>query len=261
MKKMRLVSALGLAVLLLAVVLVGCAESVSSGDPNWTTNETESKVWERENASEKYVRAFEQFGGKTSVKEVVAKITVGDMTQSKAGLVFGLNQYNTDKENPTYEYFIVGVGGQNYGTETADYYISFYQDVSMASLSESSDSQNATGTMYTIEDNTGFDAFNKTNNSATVYVSVVYGDSGATVKIGNSYDKENGVTASSGATLVEKIIDMTAIPAEGGATVSTSYREGGIGAYGMVKPQGTTTKNEYKIEYFKGPVNLAADEE
>lgn len=275
MKKMGRLSALGLAVVLLVVVLAGCSEPVSSGDPNWTTNEDKNKVWERENSSESYVRAFEQFGNSKNVDEVVAKITVGNMTASKAGLVFGLNQYNADDDNPTYEYFVVGIGGENYGTTPADYYISYYQNVSMASLSESNNSQNANGEMWTIVDNTGFDAFSKTDTAATVYVSAVYGKNDSnedivTVTIGNNWTKAGGVTTSNATAVDPVVIKLDAIednPNSGTAktATSTSKTKGGIGAYGMVRPvQGDVaqkTVNAYVVEDFGGAVSLAADAE
>lgn len=87
----------GALLIVLSMVVIGCKQSVDSGNPNWTTDEKTKKVWEQDNSSDKYVRSFKQFGTSFSVtgtsSPIVAKLEVADLTTSKAGLVFGFNKY------------------------------------------------------------------------------------------------------------------------------------------------------------------------
>ena len=49
----------GVLVILLSLLVVGCKQPDSSGDPDWTVNETKQKVWKKTNTSTTQIaRAF-----------------------------------------------------------------------------------------------------------------------------------------------------------------------------------------------------------
>ena len=143
MKKAKVVLA-GALVLALGLVM-GC-KSDSSGDSDWTINEKSTKQWEKTNSSEtQYARAFEQFGTTRGHDKAIVKLTVGDMTASKAGLVFAYDDFTMDKTGK--KYFLLGVGGYGYtqGTDNGEYFLSYYENVKLDNLSGSFDSETPSG--------------------------------------------------------------------------------------------------------------------
>ena len=232
---------------MLSMVVIGCKQSVDSGNPNWTTDEKTKKVWEQDNSSDKYVRAFKQFGTSFSVtgtsSPIVAKLEVADLTTSKAGLVFGFNKYT---EN-TYQYFVLGVGGKDYNTETGDYYISYYYDVNINTLDEANSNQNAPGNAVHISGTTNKDinsgAMNIVGTSGTVYVSVKEAQTSSdkktiTVEIGKAYDGKTKQISGVKTTETFEIGKGASNPSANDTQKrleNVSSINGGIGAYGMIK--------------------------
>lgn len=245
------------------MLVVGCKQSVDSGDPNWTTDEKDKKVWERDNSSNQYVRAFKQFGTSFNVTETVARLDVGNLEASKAGLIFGLSEY----AEGSYRYFLVGVGGDQYQKTAGDYYIAYYYDVTPESISQSTNNQSAAGNMVTIQDNVKLSGMKISASIGYVYVGVKEEKSGdkttVTVKIGDSYDEKKSGIERVGGTVTTKTFEIgTGASLENiGKVGDTGDKnklklfdtiKGGIGAYGMLKPPvspatSTSTKNDYQV--------------
>lgn len=268
MKLNNLVMRGGVLVILLSLLVVGCKQSVDSGDPNWTTDEKEKKVWERDNSSNEYVRAFKQFGTSfnvtgTAEKPILAKVELADITTGKAGFVFGLNKYG---DTGRYRYFVVGLGGKNYSTTEGDYYISYYSNVQIESLSTSSDREKASGDMTIIVDNKGLGAGKGiTGTVGSWYVSVEE-DAEAqsfTIKIGTELSEDQKTIKNPIVTETVSADSEIAPDPAGLADVQTI--KGGIGAYGMIKPKTGDTapkaKDTFEVLQFSGTIALHADAE
>lgn len=251
------------------MLVVGCKQSVDSGDPNWTTDEKEKKVWERDNSSSEYVRAFKQFGTSfnvtgTAEKPILAKVELADITTGKAGFVFGLNKYG---DTGRYRYFVVGLGGKGYSKTEGDYYISYYSNVQIESLSASSDSEKASGDMTVIVNNTGLgEGKGITGTAGSWYVSVEEDAEAESfiIKIGTALSEDGKTIANP---IVTQTVDANteiAGPDNAGlADVKTI--KGGIGAYGMIKPKTGDTapkaKDTFEVLQFSGTIALHADAE
>ena len=245
MKKAKVVLA-GALVLALGLVM-GC-KSDSSGDSDWTINEKSTKQWEKTNSSEtQYARAFEQFGTTKGHDKAIVKLTVGDMTASKAGLVFAYDDFTIDKTGK--KYFLLGVGGYGYaqGTNNGEYFLSYYENVKLDNLSGSFDSETPSGSQqYSLFGNSKIGKpVSILGPGMTVYVSVsetaVEGTEAkkVTIEIGSDYDASS-----------KKISDPMTLEFQIGAVANnkdSSFSEdvkaklktigsikGGIGAYGMV---------------------------
>lgn len=256
----------GAILVLLSMLVVGCKQSVDSGDPNWTTDEKDKKVWERDNSSDQYVRAFKQFGTSFGVtgsenKPILAKIELADVTTGKAGFVFGLNEYG---DTGNYRYFIVGLGGNGYENKVGEYYIAYYSDVDISSLSASSSAEKASGNLTTIKDNTAFsNASGITGTSGSWYVSVeekTESDrTSVTVKIGTTLSDDQKTISSPFVT--EKFV--LGSTSDKDALKRVTSIKGGIGAYGMIKPgKGTAlkAKDTFEVLQFSGAVALATED-
>lgn len=260
MKKAKVLLA-GALVLALGLVM-GCKQGIDSGNPNWTTDDNKLKVWEQDNSSDQYVRAAKQFGNSTKTKDMVVKLEITDLTTSKAGLVFGINEL--DKTAKTYNYFVLGVGGVNYTKTQGDVYLSYYRDVDVKKLDEASKGKQAPGNRLDIFDNetitTG--AMKIVGSTGTIYVAISESKSESdnkttvTIKLGSSYDPKLGVTG----TTMEKTFEIgtdakvdSYITTGGGDAnwmKNLTTIDGGIGAYGMLKPGNGTTinaKNTYEV--------------
>ena len=266
MKLNKLAMEGGVLVLLLSLLVVGCKQSVDSGDPNWTTDEKDKKVWERDNSSDQYVRAFKQFGTSfnvtgTAEKPLLAKIELADVTTGKAGLVFGLNDYG---DTGRYRYFIVGLGGNGYKAEKGEYYIAYYSNVDISTLSASSGSEKASGEMTAIKDNTAFSSgAGITGTAGSWYVSVEEKtDNGEiTVKIGTALSEDRKTISSPIAT--ETFTPSSFGSSDPAGLKSVTTIKGGIGAYGMIKPGNGTAlkaKDTFEVLQFSGTLVLAAEE-
>lgn len=275
--KLNKLAVLGGVLAVLSLLIVGCKQPDSSGDPDWTVNESKQKVWKKTNSSAtQYARAFEQFGTTKNVKEVVVKLTVGDMTASKAGLVFGYDDYTADGAKK--KYFLLGIGGNNYnaGTNNGEYFLSYYENVELSQLSGSYDSENPNGTHTSCINNTKIgQPVTVTGKSMSLYASVSEVNKEesdttkvVTIKLGNtvSADKktvENPVVELSfeigdGANNNSQQLDTNAQNfLKGVKTI-----QGGIGAYGMVtKAVGgeKSTENKYEVLYTNA-LTLAAED-
>lgn len=249
-------------------MVVGCKQSVDSGDPNWTTDEKEKKVWERDNSSSEYVRAFKQFGTSfnvtgTAEKPILAKVELADITTGKAGFVFGLNKYG---DTGRYRYFVVGLGGKNYSTTEGDYYISYYSNVQIESLSTSSDSEKASGDMTVIVDNTGLGAGKGITGTAGSWYVSVEEDAEAqsfTIKIGTALSEDGKTIANP---IVNQTVDANTeiVGPDNAGLANVESIKGGIGAYGMIRPKTGDTapkaKDTFEVLQFSG-LSLHADAE
>lgn len=266
---------------MLSMVVIGCKQSVDSGDTDWTTDEKDHKVWEKRNESSQYLRAFKQFGTSTNVTgidtdPIVARLEVGNLTASKAGLMFGLNKYS--EQSGTYSYFLVGVGGHGYGTSQGEYFITYNYDVTPEQISQSSNNQTAAGNSITIKNNTTLESGSMSISGSLGYVFVSVSEekdtsqnkSTVTITIGNQYDeKKKEVTGTttkatfeigSGATSFGDVTEQ----AQKDKLKTVEAIKGGIAAYGMLKPASTgtatSTKNDYQIKNFGGTLALSAEE-
>lgn len=266
----------GVLVILLSLSVVGCKQPDSSGDPDWTVNETKQKVWKKTNTSAtQFARAFEQFGTVKTVKEAVVKLTVGDMSASKAGLVFAYDDYSTDGAKK--KYFLLGIGGYRYGvgTDKGEYFLSYYENVELAALSGSYDSENPTGTHYSCIDNTPITKpVTLIGKGMSLYASISEVDKKGsntvkivTVKLGNSVSNDKK-------TVEGVVVEFTFEIGDGADNQDLDEKaqkflknmktiKGGIGAYGMVtKAAGgeKSTENKYEVLYTDA-LTLHADAE
>ena len=257
----------GVLVILLSLLVVGCKQPDSSGDPDWTVNESKQKVWKKtNNSATQFARAFEQFGTVKNVKEAVVKLTVGDMSASKAGLVFAYNDYS--KDGAKKKYFLLGIGGHGYGvgTNKGEYFLSYYENVELAALSGSYDNENPTGTHYSCIDNTPINQpVTVTGTGMSLYASISEVDKEGsntvkivTVKLGNSVSNDKKTVENVVVNLTFEIGDGANNQDRGldadaqNFLKSVKTIEGGIGAYGMVtKAVGgeKSTENKYEVLY------------
>lgn len=245
------------------MLVVGCKQPDSSGDPDWTVNEAKQKVWKKTNTSTTQIaRAFEQFGTTKKVANAVVKLTVGDMSASKAGLVFAYDDYTTDGAKK--KYFLLGIGGHGYnvGTNNGEYYLSYYENVELKSLSGSYDSENPTGTHYPCIDNTKIDdAVTITGKGMSLYASIsqvakegVEDTNVVRINLGNSVSNDKKSVENP---IVEISFEIGPNASNPGLTSeaqtflkSLTTIKGGIGAYGMVtKAVGgeKSTENKYEV--------------
>ncbi len=265
MKLNNLVVRGGVLVILLSLLVVGCKQPDSSGDPDWAVNDTRQKVWKKSNTSAtQFARAFEQFGTTKNVKEAVVKLTVGDMSASKAGLVFAYNDYTTDGAKK--KYFLLGIGGYGYsvGTNNGEYFLSYYENVELAALSGSYDNQNPTGTHYPCINNTRIGRpVTVTGKGVSLYASV-----SETAKEGDNTTKVVTINLGNAVSADKKSVEnpVVTLSFEIGSNANNpdldndaqdflrglSTIQGGIGAYGMVtKAVGgeKSTENKYEVLY------------
>ena len=265
MKLNNLVMRGGVLVILLSLLVVGCKQPDSSGDPDWTVNESKQKVWKKtNNSATQFARAFEQFGTTKNVKEAVVKLTVGDMSASKAGLVFAYNDYTTDGAKK--KYFLLGIGGHGYnvGTNNGEYFLSYYENVELAALSGSYDNENPTGTHYSCINNTEISSpVTVIGKSVSLYASVSEtakeGDDTTkvvTINLGNAVSADKKSVENPVVTLNFEIGSNASNPSLGADAQKflrgLSTIQGGIGAYGMVtKAVGgeKSTENKYEVSY------------
>ena len=258
------------------MLVVGCKQPDSSGDPDWTVNEAKQKVWKKTNTSTTQIaRAFEQFGTTKNVANAVVKLTVGDMSASKAGLVFAYDDYSTDGAKK--KYFLLGIGGYGYGvgTNNGEYYLSYYENVELKSLSGSYDSVNPTGgTHFPCVDNTKIaKPVSITGRGMSLYASVaeavkegVEGTKVVTINLGNSVSADKKSVENP---IVEISFEIgtnasnLGLPSEAQTFLkSLKTIKGGIGAYGMVtKAVGgeKSTENKYEVLYTDA-MSLAAED-
>ena len=256
------------------MLVVGCKQPVSSGDDAWTVKESKKLVWEKTSDPEVYLRAFEEFQAtaNSNRKSGLVKVEVGNMGTSKAAAVFGIENY---AEN-TYRYFLVGIGGNQY-SNTPEYFISYYYDVDIASLSQSTNNEKPSGSMVTIANNTSASGSMATiENKAIAYVSfkeeAVENKTDVkkiTVKIG---PENNGKEATGDNLITKEFYIGVGITTENDSLADVQAGEdktklkafssikGGIGAYGMIKKgSGLTTKNSYELVF--SSISAAEDAE
>ena len=275
MKLNKLVVRGGVLVVLLSMLVVGCKQPDSSGDPDWTVNEAKQKVWKKTNTSTTQIaRAFEQFGTTKNVANAVVKLTVGDMSASKAGLVFAYDDYTSDGAKK--KYFLLGIGGYGYGvgTNNGEYYLSYYENVELKALSGSYDSENPTGTHYPCVDNTKIGkAVTVTGSGMSLYASIsqvakegVEDTYVVRINLGNSVSNDKKSVENPIVEISFEIGPNASNPdLESDAQAflkSLETIKGGIGAYGMVtKAVGgeKSTENKYEVIYTDA-LTLAAED-
>lgn len=217
------------------MLVVGC-KGLGSGDEDVESVKKYDKVWTKENNSENdYLRFFDQFGTSKKVKTATVELKVGNAQNSKAGLVFSLNE----NDNGTVSFYVLGVGA-NYQTGTPEYYLDYY-----AALDPTALSQTTTGPQIgeatpkevkklgTLQNVSVAD-----DGSMTVFVKIdVTNPDAISVKLGPEVDN----LGTSITTFAHKTYNPTAADALGG-----------IGAYGMLRPSSTAgqivkTVNNYTV--------------
>ena len=188
---------------------------------------------------------------------------MADITTGKAGFVFGLNKYG---DTGRYRYFVVGLGGKNYSTTEGDYYISYYSNVQIESLSTSSDSEKASGDMTVIVNNTGLGAGKGiTGTAGSWYVSVEEDaeTQSFTIKIGTELSEDQKTIKNP---IVTQTVDENTetVGPDNAGLANVESIKGGIGAYGMIRPKTGDTapkaKDTFEVLQFSG-LSLHADAE
>ena len=117
---------------MLSMVVIGC-KGLGSGDEDVESVKKYDKVWTKENSSTTdYLRFFEQFGTSKSVKTATVELKVGNAKNSKAGLVFSLNE----NDNKTVSFYVLGVGKNN-TSGGLEYYLDYYSALDPNALSQS----------------------------------------------------------------------------------------------------------------------------
>ena len=220
------------------MLVVGC-KGLGSGDEDVESVKKYDKVWTKENSSgTQYLRFFDQFGTNKSVKTATVELKVGNAKNSRAGLVFGLNE-NDDK---TVSFYVLGVGA-NATTGAPLYYLDYYAALNPADMSATTENDSFGATPVSIvggEEGIAYftDENVKVNEdgSMSVVVKIDMNDKSAIkVSIGSTKDKMN-----------------TEIPPFQHKVAGAKDALGGIGAYGMLRPtsvSGTSVKttNNYTV--------------
>ena len=234
MKLNKLVIGGGVLVVLLSMLVVGC-KGLGSGDEDVESVKKYDKVWTKENDSgTQYLRFFDQFGTNKDVKTATVELKVGNAKNSKAGLVFSLNE----NDNKTVSFYVLGVG-RNYKTGTPEYYLDYYSALDPKALSQTTAGETlGTAKPEEIVKLTSVSEKDVTvdGDAVSVIVKIDVTDPKAiSVKFGPKADKMN----------VE-------IPTFEHKNLTATDALGGIGAYGMLRPSSTSgqivkTVNNYTV--------------
>ncbi|MBO5730305.1 MAG: hypothetical protein J6R67_03835 [Treponema sp.] len=230
------------------MLVVGC-KGLGSGDEDVESVKKYDKVWTKENSSENdYLRFFDQFGTSKNVKTATVELKVGNAKNSKAGLVFSLNE----NDNKTVSFYVLGVG-RNYATGTPEYYLDYYSALDPKALSQTTTGETlGTAKPEEIVKLTSVSEKDVTvdGDAVSVIVKIDVTDPKAiSVKFGPKADKMN----------VE-------IPTFEHKNLTATDALGGIGAYGMLRPSSTagqivkTVNNYTVIESDPNKTLLAAED-
>lgn len=234
------------------MLVVGC-KGLGSGDEDVESVKKYDKVWTKENSSgTQYLRFFDQFGTNKSVKTATVELKVGNAKNSRAGLVFGLNE-NDDK---TVSFYVLGVGA-NATTGAPLYYLDYYAALNPADMSATTENASFGATPVSIvggEEGIAYftDKNVKVNEdgSMSVVVKIDMNDKSAIkVSIGSTKDKMN--------------TDITPFQHK---VAGAKDALGGIGAYGMLRPASNdgsiikTTNNYTVLESDPSRTLLAAED-
>lgn len=224
----------GALLVVLSMVVIGC-KGLGSGDEDVESIKKYDKVWTKENSSgTDYLRFFDQFGNSKKVKTATVELKVGNAKNSKAGLVFSLNE----NANKTVSFYVLGVG-RNYKTGTPEYYLDYYSALDPNALSQTTTGETlGTAIPEEIIELTSVTESDVTvdGDAISVIVKIDVTDlKNISVKFGPKSDKMN----------VE-------IPVFAHKNLTATDALGGIGAYGMLRPVSSTgtvvkTTNNYTV--------------
>lgn len=243
----------GALLVVLSMVVIGC-KGLGSGDEDVESVKKYAKIWPAENSSAtNYRRFFEQFGLSKKVKTATVELKVSNAKESRAGLVFGLNE----NENNTVSFYVLGVGADNSSGDPL-YYLDYYDalDPKAMSQSTSNDKLGSNPVSLVGADNDGIEYFSDPNvkvaedGSMSVVVQIDMADkSQIKVSIGSAQNKM-----------------MTEIDPFEHRDSGAKDALGGIGAYGMLRPTSSAatpvkTVNSYTVlESDPNRVFLAAED-
>lgn len=224
----------GVLVILLSLLVVGC-KGLSSGDEDVESVKKYDKVWTKDNSSgTDYLRFYDQFGTSKNVKSATVELKVSNAKNSKAGLVFSLNE----NDNKTVSFYVFGVG-KNHLTGVPEYYLDYYSALDSKELSQTTTGETlGTATPVEIIGLTPMETSdaNIDGDAVSVVVKVDVSDlQKISVRFGPKSD-EMKVT----------------IPAFAHKAPGAKNALGGIGAYGMLRPVSTAgntvkTVNNYTV--------------
>ena len=228
----------GALLVVLSMIVIGC-KGLGSGDEDVESVKKYDKVWTKENSSgTDYLRFFEQFGTNKKVKTATVELKVSNAKNSRAGLVFGLNE-NEDK---TVSFYVLGVGA-NASTGKPLYYLDYYAALDPTAMSKT-----------TANDSLGVDPVSLVGGTAGLEYFTdsnvkVAGDGSMSVVVKIDMNDKNAIKVSIGST---KDKMNTEIPAFAHKVAGAKDALGGIGAYGMLRPTssgGTIIKtvNNYTV--------------
>ena len=225
--------------IVLSMVVIGC-KGLGSGDEDVESVKKYDKVWTKDNSSEtEYLRFFEQFGTNKKVKTATVELKVGNAKNSRAGLVFGLNE-NEDK---TVSFYVLGVGA-NASSGAPLYYLDYYAALNPAEMSKTTNSGSLGGNSVSLvgADNNGIVYFTDQNVK-------VANDGSMSVVVKIDMNDKNAIKVSIGSTKDKMNTEITPFQHK---VAGAKDALGGIGAYGMLRPTssaGTTVKtvNNYTV--------------
>ena len=229
------------------MVVIGC-KGLGSGDEDVESVKKYDKVWTKDNSSEtEYLRFFEQFGTNKKVKTATVELKVGNAKNSRAGLVFGLNE-NEDK---TVSFYVLGVGA-NATTGKPLYYLDYYAALNPAEMSKTTNSGSLGGNPVSLvgADNGGIVDFTDQNVK-------VAGDGSMSVVVKIDMNDKDAIKVSIGSTKDKMNTDITPFQHK---VPGAKDALGGIGAYGMLRPASKTTNNYTVLESDPNRTLLAAED-
>lgn len=243
----------GALLVVLSMVVIGC-KGLGSGDEDVESVKKYAKIWTKENSSgTDYLRFFEQFGTSKKVKTATVELKVSDAKNSRAGLVFGLNE-NEDK---TVSFYVLGVGA-NASTGKPLYYLDYYAALDPTAMRKTTANDSLGGDPVSLvgADNDGFEYFTDSNVK-------VAGDGSMSVVVKIDMTDKTAIKVSIGSTKDKMNTDIAPFAHQ---VAGAKDAFGGIGAYGMLRPispGGTpvTTINNYTVlESDPIPAWLAAED-
>ena len=220
------------------MVVIGC-KGLGSGDEDVESVKKYDKVWTKDNSSEtEYLRFFEQFGTNKKVKTATVELKVGNAKNSRAGLVFGLNE-NEDK---TVSFYVLGVGA-NASSGAPLYYLDYYAALNPAEMSKTTNSGSLGGNSVSLVGGAEGIAYFTDQNVK------VAGDGSMSVVVKIDMNDKNAIKVSIGSTKDKMNTEITPFQHK---VQGAKDALGGIGAYGMLRPTssaGTAVKtvNNYTV--------------
>lgn len=228
----------GALLVVLSMVVIGC-KGLGSGDEDVESVKKYDKVWTKDNSSEtEYLRFFEQFGTSKKVKTATVELKVGNAKNSRAGLVFGLNE-NEDK---SVSFYVLGVGA-NASSGAPLYYLDYYAALDPTAMSKTTANDSLGGTPVSLVGGAEGIAYFTDQNVK------VAGDGSMSVVVKIDMNDKNAIKVSIGSTKDKMNTEITPFQHK---VQGAKDALGGIGAYGMLRPTssaGTAVKtvNNYTV--------------